>query len=51
MTHDIQCTRSDCDFHYLGACGYGGSAVQISERGCLTYEPAIGEEAGQKEEP
>lgn len=43
MTHDIQCTRKDCDFHYLGGCGYGGTAVQISERGCRTHESAAAE--------
>lgn len=45
MIHEIQCSRTDCDFHYMSGCSYGGSAVQISDAGCLTYELAIGEQA------
>lgn len=41
IVSEIKCTRSDCEFNYLDGCSYGGSEVQISELGCLTFEPAI----------
>lgn len=46
---EIKCTRADCKFHYLDGCSYGGSAVQISELGCMTFEPVIDENNAEDE--
>jgi phage-related protein len=37
---NIQCNKTDCIFHYMdNECSYGGEAVIITDKGCLTYEP------------